>query len=58
MTWEQVLHKIDTLLDTYATLIDTDPEHGLLYQQRMAYWAYQRQNVVAKIHQEHIGNKA
>lgn len=45
MTWKDLLPIIDAAIAELAQLMNDDPRHGVLFQQRMAVMTYRKQQV-------------
>lgn len=52
MSWEEVLKAIDDAFEQLKVLMDQDPRHGILYQQRMAVLMAYEQQVLAEINSD------
>lgn len=52
ITWQTVLARADEALAMYASLMNTDPEHGIFYQQRMARMMYLKIRAMEEMNKE------
>lgn len=52
MTWHDVLATVDTAIEDLKLLMNTDPRHGVFYQQRLAVMLRRKMDIVWHIADE------
>lgn len=52
ITWQDVIKRADEAIVMYANLMNTDPEHGVFYQQRMARMMYLKLRAQEELNKE------